>query len=71
MTTYQRFKKENQELQEQLRQVCVAPNSEASYTIIRRVQGEHRMEAALWSGGGNLKNPDGSKFEGFIKWITR
>lgn len=71
MTSYQRLKKENQELREQLRRVCVSPRSDASYVIIKRVQGEYSIEAALWQGNDNLKNPDGTKFQGFIKWVTR
>lgn len=70
MNSYQRLKKENQELREQLIQVCVAPDSGQSQTIVARTKGEHKMEAAIWYGGGELKNPDGSKFEGFFKQLS-
>jgi len=70
MTSYQRLKKKNEELKRRLFQVCIMPDAPESQVIITAVKTEHKLETAIWQGGDHLKNPDGSKFEGFIQYIN-
>lgn len=67
MNSYQRLKKENEILRQRLMLVCVAADSDAARTIIARVKADHRMEAAIWISTTELKNPGGTKFEGYLK----
>lgn len=67
-TTYQRLKRENQELRQQLREVCINPNSLESIDI-RAVQKRfQRVEDAF--SVGNIITP---RFEhpGFINFIIK
>lgn len=66
MTSYQRLRKENAELRRQLNLVCLATDSAAAQVIIARISINNQVLSAIWSAG-DTKNPDGSKFDGFIK----
>lgn len=52
-TTYQRLKRENQELREKLITLVAAPESEAAITIETEVMMSKGIEDAVWAG--NLK----------------
>jgi len=70
MNSYQRLKKKNEELRRQLLMVCMEPESEASRVIIASVKADQKIEDALWLGGEHFKNPDGSKWQGYIHYVN-
>lgn len=63
-TTYQRLKRENQELRNKLIILVNDPDSAAALEIKSEVTLISNIENAIWKG-----NASGTKFEGFIKSI--
>jgi len=57
MTSYQKLKKKNRELQEELRELALKPHSLKSQAIICRIKLDDDMEKRVWfgepSGSGN------------------
>jgi hypothetical protein len=54
MTTYQRLKKENEELKRKLMVVCLYPESIEAITIIHSRKLLANIESAIWAGDSSL-----------------
>ena len=65
-TTYQRLKRENQELRQQLREVCINPTSMKSIQITARQQIFQKREDVFLMGSGTSDNR-GNGLVDFIK----
>ena len=66
-TTYQRLKRENHELMEQLREVCINPTSMKSIIIIARQELLKNQEAMFFMGSGTTHS---ECFPGLLNCIT-
>lgn len=64
-TTYQRLKRENQELKQKLIILASAPESEEGMKIIMDVRMSKDIESAIWAG-----NITGKQNEGLINVIN-
>lgn len=66
-TTYQRLKRENQELKQQLREVCVNPTSMKSIQITARQKISQKLDDLFLMGSGTSDN----RGNGLLNCITK
>jgi len=64
MTGYQKLKKKNRELHEELRELALKPHSLKSQKIIAKIKFSDRLEKQAWYGESCSKN------DGILNQIT-